>query len=480
MNSSRTFHPAICSDKTSNADLKLLLESGKYDSNSNHFGSNALHISGRCPNSVMYPRIKLLFAHGVNVNSKEYEYGNTPLHVFVVNENIAGVKFIIEQAKNYKIKIDFNSQDKQGKNCLILAAKMRHEKLAIYLLEQAGEDKNFNINLADENKMTALHYACALGMPQLAAALCKRGADLKLKNMKNQTAIDCTEMNEDNISSILKSVAIEPTRDEFATSNDLCDSNNQPPYIGIKDGKTFPCPTIASIKSNKDHAATLLKESIFDSEAMYLTQFIEPKLQGEAAVQHLANHLMSQTEKDVILRKFDAMSGTSCVKAAKRDQHLARNILIENGADYSWLIRTYAATNNLQLSCLLELSSIDLHINIPGTPSGKTALHQAAAQGHLAVCNQLIAKGANINATDSDGNTPIMLACLAKKSNIMLALAEMGTNVAIKNKADKTIFTLLNQTNQNELIAPLTQIINQVKNADSTDKSTLSVSMTRQ
>ena len=49
---------------------------------------------------------------------------------------------------------------------------------------------------------------------------------------------------------------------------------------------------------------------------------------------------------------------------------------------------------------------------------------------------------------DSDGNTPIMLACLGKKSNVMLTLAEMGASVAHKNNAEKTIFNLLNKTNQ--------------------------------
>ena len=38
---------------------------------------------------------------------------------------------------------------------------------------------------------------------------------------------------------------------------------------------------------------------------------------------------------------------------------------------------------------------------------GKTALHRAAAQGHLEVVQALIESGAEIEITDDDGDTPL-------------------------------------------------------------------------
>lgn len=210
----------------SNEALDALIKADVIDIHSDITGSNALHSVGSFSNKIVWERITLLLMHGVDINAIEPEFGNTPLHIFVANERVPELKFFIQEAKRLEIKINFNKQDKEGKNCLILATKTRNEALALYLLEQA-DDKNFNVNLADRAGMTGLHYACALGMPGLAAALLARGASTTAENQSNRSPLDCTSLNDDEVRTILRSVAIDPSRDELALQNNIVDENNQ-------------------------------------------------------------------------------------------------------------------------------------------------------------------------------------------------------------------------------------------------------------
>lgn len=60
------------------------------------------------------------------------------------------------------------------------------------------------------------------------------------------------------------------------------------------------------------------------------------------------------------------------------------------------------------------------------TLDGATALHFAAALGHTASINQLVIAGADVDAVDSAGNTPLSLALDA---GTMRTLLSLGANV---------------------------------------------------
>ncbi|KAF3326179.1 ankyrin repeat domain-containing protein 2-like protein [Carex littledalei] len=76
-----------------------------------------------------------------------------------------------------------------------------------------------------------------------------------------------------------------------------------------------------------------------------------------------------------------------------------------------------------QVEALLEAARYDEIEDIVGLFSigvpldskdsqGRTALHMAAANGHLAIVDYLIKNGADVNATNLEKNTPLHWACL--------------------------------------------------------------------
>ncbi len=54
-------------------------------------------------------------------------------------------------------------------------------------------------------------------------------------------------------------------------------------------------------------------------------------------------------------------------------------------------------------------------------------------RGHLEIIQALLNKGANIEATDLDGQTPLMYAVLRNQPKIVSALLERKANMEIKD-----------------------------------------------
>lgn len=64
----------------------------------------------------------------------------------------------------------------------------------------------------------------------------------------------------------------------------------------------------------------------------------------------------------------------------------------------------------LQLAAVRELLAGGADLHAHDTLQGRTALHQAAAEGHAPVVQALLAAGAEVNEGDSSGQTPLLCA----------------------------------------------------------------------
>ncbi len=71
-----------------------------------------------------------------------------------------------------------------------------------------------------------------------------------------------------------------------------------------------------------------------------------------------------------------------------------------------------------------------------------TGLHAAAAQGDIAMIKQLVAAGANVNATDAYGRTPMHVAAYQSHDEAVLALAEAGGDANLLERDKYDIITI--------------------------------------
>lgn len=69
---------------------------------------------------------------------------------------------------------------------------------------------------------------------------------------------------------------------------------------------------------------------------------------------------------------------------------------------------------------------------------GRTALHMAAANGHVEILKILLSAGANVEAPNSQENTPLHYACLNGQTEAVAVLLSHGALPSALNSASRT------------------------------------------
>jgi len=147
----------------------------------------------RCARTGNVDAVKSLVLHGANVNAGEKQKGQTALMWALEERHPDVVKLLIASEADVRVHsgsgftpllfaarqgdlastqlllekgVDINEATPGGLNPLLVAIDCNHESLAIFLVE-----KGANPNTADPDGVTPLHYALRKGMSPLRAAL---------------------------------------------------------------------------------------------------------------------------------------------------------------------------------------------------------------------------------------------------------------------------------------------------------------------
>ncbi len=181
----------------------------------------------------------------------------------------------------------------------------------------------------------------------------------------------------------------------------------------------------------------------------------------------LLDHAVSSDRIDIVKLLFD--NGADPTKAPR---------IYDDGSDMSKLLKSYGVPSKdinafdfmgwppLPYACrgdkgehpekVIRLLKLGADINVQSS-KGKTALHCAAKAGFIKVVNLLIEKGANIDATDNKGETPLFEA--------------LRSTIKDREKLHETLDTLLNKGanpnfKNNRGLTPL-QVAKQKRRTDS-------------
>jgi ankyrin repeat protein len=156
-----------------------LLDSGNHPNSKDTYDRTPLSLAASSGHEAM---VSLLLAKdGVDVNSKDTEYGWTPLLGAAANGHKAVVKLLLEHED-----IDANSKDNEGWTPVSRAAFYGHEAVAQLLIEHEGVDAHSEDS---EYGLTPLSWAAANGRDAVARLLLERGADVDAIDDRGHTAL---------------------------------------------------------------------------------------------------------------------------------------------------------------------------------------------------------------------------------------------------------------------------------------------------
>ena len=389
----------------------FLIRAGANVNAANEYGVTPLALACTNRSSRMVER---LLKAGANPNARQWT-GETPLMICARTGNAETVKLLLSYEANPNAK-----ENEQGHTALMRAVAAKHSEVVRTLIEGRAD-----VRARSNGGFTALLFAAQQGDIASARLLLAAGADINEATPKNGTALV---------------VAAASGREDFAI---------------------FLLENGANPNASDTYGVTALHYAIprgiagIDSVSVVFRPYQEVPPDMQKLVKSLIAHKANPNA--TIAKDFPPYSRspyalqTSLVgvtpfllAAAAADVGLMRTLL-EAGADPQMKARDGATAlmmaagvgridereNEQEEANAVEAAKLALmlgnDINAPND-KGRTALHGAAWTGANAMVEFLVEKGANLNAKDRGGHTPLALAAgLAPRGGDSASLVREST-----------------------------------------------------
>ncbi|MEW6532662.1 MAG: ankyrin repeat domain-containing protein [Thermodesulfobacteriota bacterium] len=140
---------------------------------------------------------------------------------------------------------------------------------------------------------------------------------------------------------------------------------------------------------------------------------------------------------------MDTLSKTKCINIKSPKGSIVTVAIQDKVADF--LPEEVPLGTEIQVYCLLIAMTdkgpgiLVSEFEAPEPSSAEGPLMGAAARGDLAQVKDMLAKGADVNSTDQDGRTALMLAALGGRPEVAKLLIEKGADVNARMKGGSTV-----------------------------------------
>ncbi|XP_059488485.1 uncharacterized protein LOC132204174 isoform X2 [Neocloeon triangulifer] len=363
-------------------------------------GKTALHWAAQKGHMAV---TKFLLSKGADVNILNDD-NDTPLTLVARFSNEEMCRFLVHHGA------DLSAVDKDGDDALSLACLTGKLDNAQYLLSLNGF---FSVGKKGKHGKTAFHFAAQKGHLAVAKFLLSKGADVNALDVDNDTPL---------------TLAARFSNEEMCRY--LVDSGAHLTAVD-KDGDD--ALHLASMNGKLDNVQYLLGLNGFGVE--------KKGKQGKTALHwaaqkgHIAvTKFLLSKGADVNVRNDD--NDTPLTLAARFSNEEMCRLLVDSGANLSAVDND--GNDALHLACLDgKLDNVQYLVGLNGFSvgkkgkQGKTALHLAAQNGHIALAEFLLSKEADVNTRDDIYETPLTVAIKYSSKEMSLFLVNNGARKSI-------------------------------------------------
>ncbi|KAL7296064.1 hypothetical protein TKK_0010618 [Trichogramma kaykai] len=406
---------------------KMLLSRGADPNVANAIGWTPLHVVCHMePSSVSWfgsDRAKILAKilfdicernnQPVLVNAQD-RAGNTPLHLAVASKNRELMELLLERGASP------NLANREGSTPLHSVCQMEgdEKKLAKTLLELSDEKyRPVQVDAWDKSGRTPLNLALLNDNARVMTLLLERGADPNSTNEEGQTPLHVVCRRQGDPEKLVK---------KFLRINE---KSSHPVRVDARDRLGHTPLHLALMEGNAEVAKFLLKRGANPNLANYLgltcLHIICQKENDDDDSARMLFKIADKQRRRVEVDARDNKGNTPLHLAMSYGHKNLIGLLLRRGADPNranaegWTCLHFVChrdsdddEDNL-LRTFLEINDeLGHRLRIDARSNwGNTPLHMAMDNGHKEVAKSLLRRGADPNAANNDGETPLHVLC---------------------------------------------------------------------
>ena len=401
-------------------------------------GNNSLHIAAS--NGHLSLCETLITKYKLDVKMTDND-GWTALRSAAENGSYELIEFFVEK------KIGIYQKTNDGKNCLHIAASKGHFNLCKTLIEKI----NFNVDMVDNKKWTALHYAAQKGSYELMNYFIAKGTDVLLKT---KDGLNCLHIAASNGHLNLCKTLINEINFDVNIADDegrtalycSAQSGNDELFGFIADKGTNiflktkggqNCLHIAAGRGHFNLCKTLIEKINFNVHMVDNKKWAALHYAAQNGSYKLMKYFIAKGT-DVLLKTED---GLNCLHIAACHGHLNLcktlineiNFDVNIADDEGWTaLHRSAQSGNDELFGFIADKGTDVFLKTKG---GQNCLHIASLSGDLNLCNILIDKYKfDVHMTDNRGWRALHFSAQSGKYKNVKLFADKKTDIYLKTK----------------------------------------------
>jgi ankyrin repeat protein len=372
--------------------------------------------------------VRVLLAHGANIEARD-SWGSTPLLHAAIRDCVRAMDVLLGE----RAEVDARGTD--GRTSLHQAADLGHARVAELLLAR-GADANTRV----AEDLTSLHLAASKGHENVVRVLLAHGADINVRDKKGVTPLFQAAVNgHSHVAEVLIENGADLNARSFKegfTSLDIAAANGREKVVRVLLAHG------ANVNTQNNFGATPLIMAAMKGHSEVVDLLLNNGADIHAQMQGGLTALMTAEQShfpkvaEMLRKHMDTLARANEPKPTP----IITTKPVFSGAVPWKKTPIFVAVANDNVELLKTLLKRDPGLANARTPGRSTPLIHAVAHKNakIEVTCVLLAHGADVNAQQNGGATPLYMAASWGNLEVVKLLLAHGADINIPTKSEYT------------------------------------------